>query len=211
MYTIHGIAISSNTTKTIYVAEALGADYEFIPVDFSKAEHKSPEHKRRHPLGKVPTLTHNGKSLFESNAICSYMARDSQSSLYPAKDIWKSSQVDQWLAFFTNHLGRWLATYWFETFAKTKYGFGTPNEKTRNEAKEFVVQQMPVINEHLANNTFFLKDDISIADYAAFAYFEHCEPSDISLDDFSALKEWYVNLNNSDVIDNAHEAMGISL
>lgn len=36
MYQFHGLSISSNTAKTLYVAEFLGIDYEYIPLDIKK-------------------------------------------------------------------------------------------------------------------------------------------------------------------------------
>ncbi|MDH3376086.1 MAG: glutathione S-transferase N-terminal domain-containing protein [Gammaproteobacteria bacterium] len=68
MYHIHGANVSSNITKTVYVAEELGIDFKYTNLDLSKGEHKSPEHLARHPLGKIPTLTHDGETLFESGA-----------------------------------------------------------------------------------------------------------------------------------------------
>lgn len=208
MYTIHGINISSNTTKTVYVAEAAKLDYEFVPVDLASAGHKSPEHMKRHPFGKIPTLTHNNRSLFESNAICAYLASVENSGLYPLDDMWQKALVDQWTLFFTNHLGRHLNTYAFEKAAKVKYGFGTPDEILQAEALEFMLQQLPVVNDHIEKNTWFLENTISIADYVAFAYFETTEMAEFSLGDYPAIETWYNNIKGSDAVKAACKKIG---
>lgn len=207
MYQIHGLSISSNTTKTVYVAEALGIDYRYIPMNLAAGEHKTPEHIKRHPLGKLPTLTRNGESLFESNAICCYLANVENSALYP-QDKWYRARIDQWLAFFTNHLGRWLNSYAFEKVAKEKFGLGEPNKVVEKEAFDFIQQQLPCVNEVLSNHSYFLGEQLSIADYVAFAYFENAEMAELSLRDFPAVVAWYERLKSSDIIKRGQQKLG---
>lgn len=208
MYTIHGLSISSNTTKAVYVAEALGVTYNYVALDLAKGEHKSPEHMARHPLGKLPTLTHDGNTLFESNAMCCYMANVEGSSLYP-ENASSRALVDQWMAFFTNHLGRWLNTYAFEKVAKVKFGLGEPNKEVEQEAYGFIQQQLPCIEAQLAKGKYFLGETLTIADYVAFAYFENAELAELSLNDFPSVFAWYQALKGSDIIANSRQKMGL--
>ena len=55
------------------VLEEKGLPYEPVLLSFSKDEHKSPEHLARSPHGKVPALTDDGVSLYESSAIVEYL------------------------------------------------------------------------------------------------------------------------------------------
>jgi glutathione S-transferase len=55
------------------VLEEKGLPYEPVLLSFSKDEHKSPEHMARSPHGKVPALTDDGVSLYESSAIVEYL------------------------------------------------------------------------------------------------------------------------------------------
>ena len=55
------------------VLEEKGLPYEPVLLSFAKDEHKSPAHLARHPHGKVPTLTDDGVSLYESSAIVEYL------------------------------------------------------------------------------------------------------------------------------------------
>jgi len=208
MYQIHGLSISSNTTKTVYVAEALGIDYDYVSMDFRKGEHKTPEHFARHPLGKLPTLTHDEKTLFESNTICTYLASMENSSLYPSEEIYYRATIDQWLAFFTNHLGRWLNSYAFEKMLKVKFSLGEPNKDAEQEAFQFIQQQLPCINDQLKQHKYLTGQNISIADYVAFAYFEIAEMANLSLSDFPETSSWYHELKTSDVIALAHKKLG---
>jgi len=48
--------------------------YELVPIDFSKKEHKSPEYLEKQPFGQVPYIDDDGFILYESRAICYYIA-----------------------------------------------------------------------------------------------------------------------------------------
>ncbi len=53
--------------------EEKGLAYEPVLLSFDKGEHKSPEHLARSPHGKVPALTDDGVTLYESSAIVEYL------------------------------------------------------------------------------------------------------------------------------------------
>ncbi len=55
------------------VLEEKGLPYEPVLLSFQKGEHKSAEHLSRSPHGKVPALTDDGVSLYESSAIVEYL------------------------------------------------------------------------------------------------------------------------------------------
>jgi glutathione S-transferase len=50
-----------------------GADYEIVPIDFEKLEHKTPEFLKINPAGKLPALVDGDSKIFEGAAICLYL------------------------------------------------------------------------------------------------------------------------------------------
>lgn len=208
MLTIHGLHISSNTTKLLYVAEELGLDYVFVDLDFMKGEHKTPEHMARHPLGKAPTLTHEGKTLFESSAICRYLASVEKSELYPVANPYQCGQIDQWMAFFASHLGRVTNSYAFEKVAKVKYGFGTPNNEAMEAALGEIKTQMPMLDAHLASNDFLVGQTLTIADCYAFAYMENAELADFPLSEYPNVLRWYSEMRERPATSRAWKKLG---
>ncbi|XP_076920866.1 glutathione S-transferase APIC-like [Bidens hawaiensis] len=65
------------STATLRVKACLaekGLEYEFVNVDMSKQEHKSPEFLSRNPFGQVPAFEDGDLKLFESRAITQYLA-----------------------------------------------------------------------------------------------------------------------------------------
>lgn len=49
--------------------------YEHILIDIAKGDQKSEAYKKLQPFGKVPALEDDGFLIFESRAICKYLAR----------------------------------------------------------------------------------------------------------------------------------------
>jgi glutathione S-transferase len=53
--------------------EEKGIPYEPVLLSFSKGEHRAPEHLARSPHGKVPAITDDGVTLYESTPIVEYL------------------------------------------------------------------------------------------------------------------------------------------
>jgi glutathione S-transferase len=70
---LYGSAMSTSRVLVTILEKEL--PYELILVDISKGEHKSEEYKKLQPFGKVPVLDDDGFLMFESRAICRYLAR----------------------------------------------------------------------------------------------------------------------------------------
>lgn len=179
-----------NLTKVLMTAEELGLSYEYVTLNPSKGETKSPEHLARHPLGKVPVIEMDGKFLFESLAICRHLAHSSKSSLYPESN-WGRAVTDQWMDYMSNHCGRWMASVYFQEFIREKIQKVPANLESILEAKEFLVTQLPVIETQLQKSTYLAGSEYTIADIIAFAYFTTHENSSVSLADFPRIQSWY--------------------
>lgn len=210
MYHIHSFKLSFNTTKLAYVAAELGIDYDYTELDFTKSEHKSAEHLARHPLGKIPTLSHDGRVLFESGAICRYLASEAKSDLYPLNDNFQRALVDQWMDFFSIHLGRWLATLLFERVFKAHFGRGEADPKVDAEALGFVEIQMAALNKHLGNNAYLVGDKLSIADLFGFAYLETTKMTQVSLDPYPHVKAWFEKIEARPAITKGKQKLGLA-
>ncbi|MCH7829519.1 MAG: glutathione S-transferase family protein [Proteobacteria bacterium] len=188
--------------KTLYVLEESGLDFEFVLVDLEKGEHKSDSFRQKTPMGKVPLLEHDGEYLFESGAICRYVGSVSNSPLYPA-DLLQRARVDQWLDFFSCHLGRWFSTLFFEQVIKPKYGLGDPNEASLEEATKFAHQQLGILDGLLQDSDWLANDAVSIADLFAFAYVEQYRVIEFSLNEYPHVQAWFDRIEARDSIAKA--------
>ena len=57
-----------------WMLDECGVDYEIVPIDFAKREHKTPEFLKINPAGKLPALVDDDSRIFENAAICLYLA-----------------------------------------------------------------------------------------------------------------------------------------
>lgn len=203
MYTLFGFS-TQNTMKTLFVLEELGVKYDLKFVNLAKGEQRAPEYLKLNPVGKTPTLKHGDFSLFESGAICRYVANVENSPLYPA-DKMKRAKVDQWMDFFSCHLGRWLSALYFEKLIKPHMGLGNADESKVAEAEKFAQMHLPLVDQWLGENTYFLGDELTIADLFAFAYIDQTKDFNYDLSKYKNILSWQEALNNRDSIQKAKQ------
>ncbi|HEX6997150.1 MAG TPA: glutathione S-transferase family protein [Gammaproteobacteria bacterium] len=57
-----------------WMLEEIGVPYEVRLLSFERGEHKAPEFLALNPMGKIPTVVHDGTVVTEAAAICAYLA-----------------------------------------------------------------------------------------------------------------------------------------
>lgn len=194
MIKIYGFLSSYNTLKVLYCAEEIGIKYNFHRLNSKIGEHKSPEYLKIHPLGKAPALVHDGKALFESGVLCKYMACITNSPLYP-EDNWERCLVDQWMDFNSLHIGRWISTLLWENYYRGRMGLGAPKLNNVEEAQKFLTEELPVIENHFANNQFYLGKRLTIADFFSFAYCETHSNAKFDFTPYKNISRWMDEIN----------------
>lgn len=90
-------APNSRAGRIVWLLEELGLPYELNRMDFHPKDLKSEDHRRRHPLGRVPVLEDASVSIYESGAIVEYIvARHTNGALKPAVDSPLFPEFLQW-------------------------------------------------------------------------------------------------------------------
>src|SRR5690606_36677370 len=70
-----------------WMLDECGAEYEIVPIDFAKREHKAPAFLDINPAGKLPALVDGEAKIFEGPAVCLYLAdKFPEARLAPAID-----------------------------------------------------------------------------------------------------------------------------
>lgn len=87
------------TTRAVrprWLLEEIGITYELVQVDMEMTQ--QPEYQNLHPHRKVPVLVDGEVTIFESTAICTYLAdKYTNSGLAPAIDSLERAYYYQWL------------------------------------------------------------------------------------------------------------------
>lgn len=90
----------SRSVRARWLLEEIGAPYELITLDFSKGEQKTPAYMKIHPHGAVPALVDGDLAIFESAAICAYLAdKFPEKRLAPAVGTPARGLYYQWLVY----------------------------------------------------------------------------------------------------------------
>ena len=150
----------TRATRPMWALAELGADYEAV----TENVFQHPELRNFHPLGRLPVIDVDGKGLFESAAICTYLADQ-----YPEKGLiapsgtWERALHDQWVFFALTEMEAWA----WSTFRSKiivpddekvpeMYGYNRNAYRMSAPALEMALQD----NDYLINNRFSITDVI---------------------------------------------------
>ena len=95
---VWGRPTSSNVMKVLWTLEELGLPFERIDVGGAFGRTGTPEYRAMNPTGLVPTLQEGEFTLWESNAICRYLAavHAPGTPLWP-DDARARANIDHWM------------------------------------------------------------------------------------------------------------------
>lgn len=95
----------TRATRPRWVLEELGVPYQLVRLDPGKGDTRSADHLARQPLGHVPALEDGDVRMFESVAICLYLAEKyPDKKLLPPPGTPGRAQTYQWLLFAVTEL-----------------------------------------------------------------------------------------------------------
>jgi glutathione S-transferase len=101
------------------------------------------------------------------------------------------AQVDQWMDFFTCHLGRWITTLYYDAVIRPKFNLGDSDAAAVAEATRFANIQLGILDRHLADSDWLANNALSIADLFAFAYLEQHREVNFPIDEYANVKAWF--------------------
>ncbi|PCH43228.1 elongation factor 1-gamma [Wolfiporia cocos MD-104 SS10] len=144
------------------------AAYAGVSVDLAEGythheTNKSAEYTAKFPHGKIPALEGtDGFKLFETQAICRYIAALAPNSTLLGSNIKEAALVDQWVSFSDSELnapGRIV----FQLLRGAITPYTKPLHTTMAER---VQRALNTLEQHLATRTFLATERITIADIA---------------------------------------------
>ena len=90
----------SRSVRPRWLLEEIGAPYELVALDMSKSEHKTSQYMKIHPHGAVPAFVDGDLTMFESAAICAYLAdKFPEKQLAPAVGTAARGLYYQWMVY----------------------------------------------------------------------------------------------------------------
>jgi glutathione S-transferase len=185
MLKLYQSRLSGNAYKIRLLLNALNIPYERVTLNLGAGEARTPEMLARNPLGRIPILElEDGGTLFESNAILTYLA---EGSAYFPSDRLLRAKVMQWLMFEQYDLVRPLARARFLiSIAKQKEKF----EAHIAELQEMGRKALGHLDQHLAGEDYMAGGAYSIADMSIYAYTHLAEEGEYDLGAYPAVRRW---------------------
>ncbi|WP_158884209.1 glutathione binding-like protein [Rhodanobacter sp. L36] len=160
-----------NGVKASIMLEETGLAYEAHFIDIMKNESNTPEFMSLNPNGKIPAIIDpdgpGGKplGLFESGAILMYLAE--KSGKFMSADAATRWETIQWVFFQMAAIGPMFGQVgFFHKFAGKEIADKRPLDRYVKESKRL----LGVLDARLANRTWLVGDDYSIADIATIGW-----------------------------------------
>jgi GST-like protein len=160
-----------NGVKVSIMLEEIGLPYEPHLVSFATNDQTSPEFLSLNPNNKIPAiLDPNGPggkplALFESGAILIYLAEKTGKLLSP--DAATRYETLQWLMFQMGGVGPMFGQLgFFHKFAGKDFEDKRPRDRYAAECSRLLA----VLDQRLADRSWVIGDDYSIADIAIFPW-----------------------------------------
>ncbi len=112
MYRLYWDRGSANMAPHAVLRE-IGCEFGLVRVDVAKGENRAPDYLKLNPNGRVPTLVHGERVLYESAAIILYLCElHPEARLMPVAGENDRHSFLQWLIYFTNTVQEELQHWW---------------------------------------------------------------------------------------------------
>jgi glutathione S-transferase len=160
MLKVHFVA-GTRAGRVVWLLEELGLEYEVNIMPFTKEGLKSPEHRSRHALGRVPVLEDGDISIFESGAIIDYvLERHKNGGLKPNSDAPEFPFYLQWYHYCEGMVMPPMNQIVVQTILLPA---DRRDEAVLNQAKKLLSKALAPVNDALAGKDYLI-GDFSAAD-----------------------------------------------
>jgi glutathione S-transferase len=185
MIKIFGADLSYPANKVRMVANALEIPFEYHRVNLMAGEHKTEAFLQMNPAGKVPVLKDGEFCLFESNAMCRYLARLKDTALFP-KDTMQAALVDQWMEYISHHVGIALGKILYNTHFYTVMG-DEKDERSLRDGHRFLDATLQVLNQQYSRQKYLGSNQMTIADICLVATLDPVAVLDFDISRYPAM------------------------
>lgn len=139
----------------------LGLPFEEHRLDWDKGEHLTPSYREISPMGRVPGIDINGTRMFESSAICTFLADQyPEKNLAPRVDSPERAEYLSWLFFGATTLENEV----LEVMRARK----NPDDANRfSEAQKKLNHTLSLLDETLVSKEYLCGSKFTAADLVA--------------------------------------------
>ncbi|EFC45992.1 predicted protein [Naegleria gruberi] len=172
VFKIYGAAQSTCVQRVLTTIKEKGLEYELVPVDLMKGEHKSPSHLEKHPFGVIPGLEDDGFLIYESRAICRYLEakhKGQGTELIPT-ELKALGLFEQGASIETAYFDSNASGLVFEKLFKGMMGYGAADEARVKQLSEKLALNLDSYERVLAKQEFIGGNQFTLADLYHLPY-----------------------------------------
>ena len=155
MLKVH-FAPNSRAGRIIWLLEELELPYEVNKMAFHPKDLKTEEHRKRHPLGRIPVLDDGDIRIYESGAIVEYIIeRHKNGGLKPNIHSDEFPQYLQWFHYCEGMVMPPINTIVVQTILLPEE---RRDETVLKQAKNLLTKALIPVDENLENKKFLIGD-----------------------------------------------------
>ena len=160
MLKVH-FAPNSRAGRIIWLLEELSLPYEVNNMAFHPKDLKSDEHRKRHPLGRIPVLDDGEIRIYESGAIIEYvLERHKNGGLKPSVDDERYPEYLQWFHYCEGMVMPPINTIVVQTILLPP---DRRDETVLGQAQRLLTKSLAPVNKTLEGKDYLI-GDFSAAD-----------------------------------------------
>jgi len=165
-------------------------------LDLPKGEHMTPQYGALNPNMRMPTLKDGDYVLWESNAICQYLAsKKPESGLLP-KDERARFDVTRWQFWDLAHWDPACAVFAYEYVVKPfVLRSGEPDMAAVAKGTEAFHRVGKVLDGQLKGKPFVTGDTLTVADFSLGAAMKLADIAHYPIEPYGEIKRWYGTLS----------------
>lgn len=180
---IYGAPVGSSF-RPHWMLHELGLEYERMPLDMTKGEHKQPAYLAVNPAGQVPTMVYDGMVLTESAAIVHYLAEKHAPEMFGPMNAESHAQLLRWQLFTLLNINPN-----FTTLALKNWGM-PQGEAAEAKAHDNLKRYLPVLEQWLSGKDYMIGGDFTVADVVCRSTFNYAEFVQYDLSAYPAISSW---------------------
>jgi glutathione S-transferase len=181
-------------TVKMVLAEKGVTEFKQVPLNVLAGDPKTPEHRERHPFGKVPVLDHDGIRILETTAIARYL-----NDVLPGKSLIPSTpkdraRMDMVIGLIDSYgygalIGGVAAYHLFPDFV------GGKNDAMRKSGLENSLKMLELAMKTKGSSPF-IAGDLSLADLylAPIAFYVSLTPDKEALFNVPGFADWWTKM-----------------
>ncbi|KAF0982587.1 hypothetical protein FDP41_011517 [Naegleria fowleri] len=169
---LYGIYLSTCVQRVVTTLKEKNLDFELVPVDLSKGEHKQAAFLEKQPFGVIPVLEDDGFLIYESRAICRYLEAKfkSQGTQLIPTDLKALGLFEQGASIETSYFDPNVSGLAFELVFKGMFGGGAPDEARVKLLTQKLTQALDVYEKILAKQEYIGGNQFTLADLYHLPY-----------------------------------------